>query len=83
MQVTFKLYASLMPLLPPGTKGHAVSVDIDDDTTLQQLIDRFNIDDQQAFLVMVNGVYVPKEMRHSYALKDQDVVAIWPKVAGG
>ncbi len=83
MQVTFKLYASLMPLLPPGTKGHAVNVDIDAGSSLQQLIDQFNIDDQQAFLVMVNGVYVPPDARHSYVLKPQDVVAIWPKVAGG
>ncbi len=83
MQVTFKLYASLQKLLPAGSQGHAVSVDIEEKTTLQQLIDQMGIPDDLAFLVMVNGVYIAPEHRNSTYLNEHDVVAIWPKVAGG
>ena len=34
-------------------------------------------------LVLVNGVYVPPEQRAERVLKDGDVLAIWPPIAGG
>ena len=34
-------------------------------------------------LVLVNGVYVQPEERASRVLKDGDVLAIWPPIAGG
>ncbi len=83
MRITFKLYASLMKLLPVEARGHAVKLDVEKDTTLQEIIDRFSIDEKQAFLVMVNGVYIPPEQRKITRLNEQDVIAIWPKVAGG
>ncbi len=83
MQISFKLYASLMDLLPPEAQGHAVKMDVKNGTSLQDVIDQFSISEQQAFLVMLNGVYIPQEQRKSTQLKDQDVIAIWPKVAGG
>lgn len=83
MKVTFKLYATLMQYLPSGTKGHAVTLDVDEQTTVQQLIDQFKIADEMAFLVMINGVYIQPEDRNITKLTEQDTLAIWPKVAGG
>lgn len=83
MQVTFKLYATLMTFLPQGTQGHAVKLEVGDNTTVQQLIDRFQIPEEFAFLVMLNGIYIQPEQRTQTMLKASDVLAIWPKVAGG
>ncbi len=72
-----------MQYLPVGTKGHAVSVDIEAGVTVQQLIEQFKISNEMAFLVMVNGVYIQPEDRQTTILSEQDTLAIWPKVAGG
>jgi sulfur carrier protein ThiS len=34
-------------------------------------------------LVLINGVFVPPPERTSRALKEGDVLAIWPPIAGG
>ena len=83
MLITFKLYASLEKYLPPQAEGHAVILTVNDETTVQSVIDQFNISDKDAYLVMLNGVYIPPENRQQQLLQDQDVVAVWPKVAGG
>ena len=83
MKVTCKLYATLMSYLPAETKGHAVPLDVDDTTTVQQLIDRFRIPEELAFLVMLNGVYIQPNDRSKTRFREQDTLAIWPKVAGG
>ena len=83
MQVTFKLYATLMAYLPSGTQGHALQLDVDSTVTVQQLIDSFKIPNESAFLVMLNGVYLQPEERLDTILKAMDTLAIWPKVAGG
>lgn len=83
MKVTVKLYATLMQYLPARTKGHAIEIEVDDATTIQQLIDQFNIADEMAYLVMLNGIYIQPEDRVLKQLSEQDILAIWPKVAGG
>ena len=83
MQITFKLYATLTEYLPADTKGHAVAQEITITTSVQEMIERFQIPDEMAFLVMLNGIYIQPEERASTCLKDNDTLAIWPKVAGG
>jgi molybdopterin converting factor small subunit len=34
-------------------------------------------------LVLVNGTYIEPEKRLTHSLKEGDVLAIWPPVAGG
>jgi molybdopterin converting factor small subunit len=82
MQITFKLYAGLQKYLPPEAQGHAVELTVEDKATIQSLIDRFQISEKEAYLVMLNGVYIPPENRQQ-RLQNNDVLAIWPKVAGG
>jgi molybdopterin converting factor small subunit len=82
MKVTFKLFATLMKYLPPDADMHEVPLDVDDSTSAYDLLDRFQVPRELAHLVLVNGVYLQLEER-TLPLKEHDVLAIWPPVAGG
>ncbi len=83
MNIHIELYASLMPLLPPGNDRFRRQITVEDGTVVQQLIEICNISDEQAHIVLVNGHFVCGNDRLSHSLKLNDTVSIWPPVAGG
>lgn len=82
MQITFKLFATLSGYLPPTAVKHAVTVEVDETATPNQLIDRFSVPRAEVHLVLVNGVYLAEKERDT-PLQAGDALAIWPPVAGG
>jgi molybdopterin synthase sulfur carrier subunit len=83
VRIEFKLFASLMEYLPAGTKGHRVVIEVPDGTTIEEVIDRFKVPRQRAHLVVCNGVFVHPADRDRHLLQQDDVVALWPPIAGG
>ena len=84
MQINIEFYASLMKYLPPGTSRFRREVRVDDDISLSKLIKKYNISDEEAHLVLVNGHFVNcGEDRDQRILVEGDTVSIWPPVAGG
>ena len=83
MQITFKLYATLTDYLPENADKHAVKLDITENTTAFQIIDRFKVPREMAHLVLLNGVYLQPEERATRTFKEGDTLAVWPPVAGG
>ncbi|MFK7995011.1 MAG: MoaD/ThiS family protein [Granulosicoccus sp.] len=84
MKITFKLYATLQHLLPAGSVKNAVQIDVPDDATLNDIIDDYKVPRDLAHLVLINGVFQCEADRdQSQVLKENDVLAIWPPVAGG
>lgn len=84
MKITFKLYATLQDLLPAGAVKNAVAIEVPDTVSLNQIIDQFKVPRELAHLVLVNGVFQCTEDRDAPGmLKEDDVLAIWPPVAGG
>jgi sulfur carrier protein ThiS len=83
MKMNIELYASLMEYLPPGNQRFRREIDVPDGANVQQIIDQFNITDEQAHIVLVNGHFVCGEDRSNRELIPNDTVAIWPPVAGG
>lgn len=82
--ITLKLYATLQDLLPAGTKRNAAPIEIAADASLNDIIDAYRVPRELAHLVLVNGVFVCDTDRDARAaLKPNDVLAIWPPVAGG
>jgi len=71
-----------MPLLPPGTSRHRREIKVDDGTTVQDVINEYHIPPDRAHIVLVNGVFVCED-KTQHILKEQDVLSIWPPVAGG
>lgn len=72
-----------MKHLPPGSGMHDTQVEVDEDTTLNQLIDQFKIPHELAHIVLINGHFKCGEDRDTPQFKEGDKVAIWPPVAGG
>lgn len=84
MHITFKLFASLSDYLPAEAKyANQVQYPLQANQTVQQVIDAFQLPDKLVHLVLVNGVYIYPDQRNTQVLKDQDVLAIWPPIAGG
>jgi sulfur carrier protein ThiS len=84
MDITFKLFATLTDFLPPAARrSNVLNMEVDDGMTITQIIEPFGMPEKLVHLVLVNGTYVPPEDRASKVLKDGDVLAVWPPIAGG
>lgn len=83
IHINFKLYASLTDYLPADVDGNLVSIELPDNATPHEVIDRFRVPRQEAHLVLLNGVYIKPEERDQPAFAEGDTLAIWPPVAGG
>jgi len=84
VKVQVRLFANLRDKLPDAVRGRA-DLDLPDDCNLQELLDRLEIHEKQAQMVLVNGVQASRERgtRESLVLLEGDDVAIFPPVAGG
>lgn len=83
MKITFKLYATLGRYLPEGTVGNVIEIEIPADASPNSVIDRFRVPRELTHLVLINGIYAPRQSRDTPTLKDGDALAIWPPIAGG
>jgi sulfur carrier protein ThiS len=84
MKIEFKLYASLTEYLPAAVRqDNRMPLEVAEGATIGEVIGPFGLPEKLVHLVLVNGVYVAPEQRMTHALKDGDVLAIWPPIAGG
>jgi molybdopterin converting factor small subunit len=84
MKITLKLFASLTEYLPlPSRIGNQIELVVQPSATISQVIQPFGLPDKQVHLVLVNGKYIAPADRALYPLKADDVLAIWPPIAGG
>ncbi|MBI5784272.1 MAG: MoaD/ThiS family protein [Rhodocyclales bacterium] len=84
MRITFKLFAMLQDYLPAeGRQNNALPLDLQDGTTILQVIERFGVPLKSCHLVLIDGNFVPPSERNTRALKEGETLAIWPPIAGG
>ena len=84
MNITFKLFASLTEYLPAASRpGNIVALEVADDAPISEIIAPFGMPPPLVHLVLVNGHYIAPEQRLTRTLKEGDVLAIWPPIAGG
>ncbi len=72
-----------MKYLPPGNSRFRREIKVDDGLHLNPLIDQYHISSEEAHIVLVNGHFICGEDRADHVLVENDVVSIWPPVAGG
>ena len=84
MKITFKLYATLTDYLPAEARSsNRIEIEAPAEARITDVIAPYGLPMKLVHLVLVNGVYVAPEERASRVLKDGDVLAIWPPIAGG
>ena len=83
MKITLKLFAGLSEFLPSGAVKSAISIDVSESCSLNDLINQYSIPRDQVHLVLVNGTSRQESERDNPILSDGDAVAMWPPVAGG
>ena len=88
MEITLKLFATLGDYLPHELNGRTrvynqLAVDVAEPTTVQAVIDKFKLPRAMAHLVLVNGVFIPRDARAVRLLREGDELAVWPPIAGG
>jgi sulfur carrier protein ThiS len=88
MKVVFKLFAMLTDHLPEQVDGvrrdgNVIVLDVPEGTTVQQLVERFQLPPKLVHLVLVDGKYLPPAERATRVLQEGEALAIWPPVAGG
>lgn len=83
VSIEFKLFADLMKYLPANARQQSIKLDMPDGATVYDLMDRFHVPREQAHLVICNGIFIPPSQRETYQLRNADVIALWPPVAGG
>lgn len=71
-----------MDFLPGDADGNVFVIRSEQPLSPHAALDRLNIPREQAYLVLVNGIYIAEEDRDQ-PLADGDVMAAWPPVAGG
>ena len=82
MQVTLKLFATLTRFLPETAVKNIVKLEVEEGTTANDLIQRFQLPEKEVHLVLLTGVYLYESDRLKPLNKDA-TLAIWPPVAGG
>ncbi len=77
--VEVRLYASLRKYHPDKGSGEALSIALDDKTSLEGLLARLKIPKEEIAVLMVNGNRAEK----SYLPRDGDRIGIFPLIGGG
>ena len=79
MKVEIKLFANFREFLPPGSKEYSVFLDVEDGTTIRQVLEILQISESIPMLILVNGIHQNfEDLLHS-----GDVLSLFPPVAGG
>lgn len=78
MRVEVRAFATLTSFLPPGTR-HTAILDVPDESTIRDVTRSLGIPDEMALVALLNG----RETEPGQLLKPDDVVTLFPPLAGG
>jgi len=79
MEVKVKLFATLRDYLPENSDGKSCRIEIDNTTTIEQIITKLKIPEDIPKIILVNGLSGSIDQ----TLKEGDELSIFPPVAGG
>ncbi len=79
MQIEVKLFANFQEFLPPGSQKYGLTLELEQGTTIGQVLERLKISESIPMITIVNGLH----RRTDEALEHGDVLSVFPPVAGG
>lgn len=80
MKITLRLFASLRKRLPPGSPRGWCELELETGTTIAAVLDRMEITQKEAQMVLVNGL---QNRDLGQVLEADDVLSVFPPLAGG
>ncbi len=80
MRITVKLIATYRELLPKGTKGNKVEIEVPEGTTIEDVMNQFEVPIDESSVIILNGLTT---LPLSTVLKEGDEVSAFSAVAGG
>ncbi|MCU7835306.1 MAG: MoaD/ThiS family protein [gamma proteobacterium symbiont of Taylorina sp.] len=83
MKISIQCFAGLKKYLPDDALNNLASLVVDEGINIEKLLKLLSIDDEEAHLVILNGIFIPSEERSATHLKENDSLTLWPEVAGG
>jgi len=83
MRVTLKLFAGLTDYLPEGSRDNQAELEVGENDSVADIIERARLPERLVHLVLVNGLYIAPEDRAARRLEAGDHLAVWPPIAGG
>jgi len=78
VKVEVRAFATLRSFLPPDTR-HTVMLNVPDGSTIRDVTRSLGIPDEMALVALLNG----RETEPGQRLKADDVVTLFPPLAGG
>ena len=83
MRITVRTGGLLDKYLPPGSEDHMAELDLPDGLTPADVMQNLGLPADQSYLVVLNGVSIPKAERAERQLADDDELEILPPLRGG
>ena len=79
MKINVKLIATYQKLLPVGTNGNTIELEIPRETTVSQVLSRFGVPLDDTSVIVLNGLTVDLTTHVS----EGDIVSAFSAIAGG
>lgn len=79
MQIRLKLYASLRKYLPGTEIGEEVKIEVNQESTIMDILNIYTIEESLTKIIFVNGVHKTVD----YVLQENDLLVIFPPIGGG
>ena len=79
MKIEVNLYATLSQYIPDGNKGPTQIVDVEEGTTVSELLRQLGVPTRSAKLIFLDGIHSDLDA----VLKEGDRLGIFPPVGGG
>jgi len=79
MKVEVKLFANFREYLPPGSDKYGILLELEEGTTIGQVLEGLKIPESVPMITLVNGIH----RRAEDPLEPGDVLSVFPPVAGG
>lgn len=83
MKITVKTAGLLSRYLPPGSAGRVAEIEVAEGATPIDVVVQLGMPTGDSYLIMLNGMSLPKAERATRVLAANDTLAIMPPLKGG
>jgi sulfur carrier protein ThiS len=83
MDISVTLFGGLRHYLPAGSSFNKCTINIDDGSRLEALLNRLPIPPEKKYIVIINDEKVSREDYADIAIQTNDEIVLLPPIKGG